>query len=114
MKKAHVYQRGRLAGVLEKSDDARYRFTYAHDYIEDPSTLPISLTLSKRGEPFESETLFPFFFGLLSEGSTKTIQCRTLKIDEQDHFELLLSTGEDCIGSVSVVRVQAQEEPYER
>ena len=94
---------------MEKSDDARYRFTYAHDYIEDPSTLPISLTLSKR-----SETLFPFFFGLLSEGSTKAIQCRTLKIDEQDHFELLLSTGEDCIGSVSVVRIQDQEESYER
>ena len=104
MKRAHVYHNGRLAGLLEQTRQATYTFTYTSAYLEDASTPPISLTLPKRPTPYQSDTLFPFFFGLLSEGSTKVIQCQTLKIDEEDPFELLVRTGEDCIGSVSVMR----------
>jgi hypothetical protein len=37
----------------------------------------------------------------------KTIQCRALKIDENDHFTRLLKTsGMDVIGSVTVEEIE--------
>ena len=51
---------------------------------------------------FEASALFPFFYGLLSEGSSRELQLKTLKIDQDDAFGLLLATGEDTVGSVSV------------
>jgi serine/threonine-protein kinase HipA len=39
----------------------------------------------------------------LSEGVNKNIQCRLLKIDENDHFgRLLLTAQDDNIGSITV------------
>jgi serine/threonine-protein kinase HipA len=47
--------------------------------------------------------LFAFFQGLLAEGINKDIQCRLLKIDENDDFLRLLQTaGNDTIGAVTV------------
>jgi len=40
----------------------------------------------------------------LSEGENRKLQCRVLKIDENDHFGLLLKTAsEETIGAVRVV-----------
>jgi serine/threonine-protein kinase HipA len=50
--------------------------------------------------------LFPFFYGILSEGVNKDIQCRLLKIDEQDDFTRLLETaGEDTIGAITIKKI---------
>jgi serine/threonine-protein kinase HipA len=47
--------------------------------------------------------LFPFFSGLLAEGTLRDLQCRIHRIDEADDFGLLLETaGGDVIGAVSV------------
>ncbi|MBW6488067.1 HipA N-terminal domain-containing protein [Sulfurimonas sp.] len=47
--------------------------------------------------------LFPFFFNLLSEGNLKSMQCRELKIDEDDNFtRLLKTTQENTIGAITV------------
>lgn len=102
MKRGYVYQRGVLAGCLEW-DGERYRFVYETGYLEREGAPPVSLTLPRRAEPYVSEELFAFFFGLLSEGSTRQIQCRVLRIDERDDFELLLQTGLDTVGSVAIV-----------
>lgn len=98
-----VHNNGVLAGVIEETG-AGFRFTYDRAYLVSPGTRAISLTLPKRAEPFESKHLFPFLFGLLAEGSTKDLQCRLLKLDENDHFGRLLATVRgDVIGSVSVL-----------
>ena len=99
MRRAHVFNDGRLAGLLEETEDG-FRFTYDATYLSDGK--PISLTLPTRSEPYSAATLFPFFYGLLAEGGTREIQHRVLKIDEDDVFGLLLATGADTIGSVSV------------
>jgi len=53
--------------------------------------------------------LFSFFSGLLSEGINKDIQCRLLKIDENDDFTRLLKTaGEDTIGAITVKAITDQ------
>lgn len=96
----------RVAGRLEKTATG-FRFTYDPAYLADPESRPVSATLPKRIEPYSSTTLFPFFFGLLAEGSLKDVQCRTLKLDENDHFGRLLKTAAvDTIGDVTVVEEQ--------
>jgi HipA-like protein len=101
MRRAEVYCRDVLAGVLSK-DQAGYRFQYLPDYT-GPA---ISLSLPKQEAAFVSPVLFPFFFGLLAEGDNKALQCRVLKIDEGDHFTRLLKTcAVETIGGVTVKEV---------
>lgn len=102
MRRANVYCRGVPAGVLEM-EAGKYRFQYLPEYLNDASTPDISLSFPKQPVPFESTVLFPFFFGLLAEGENKAIQCRLLKIDENDHFTQLVRTcGTETIGGVTV------------
>lgn len=99
-----------LAGVLEKTDRPDYVFRYDDSYYANPATYAISLSLPKTQQQFYSKVLFPFFFGLLAEGTNKQTQCRLLRIDENDHFSLLLATAtSDTIGSVTVKEIT--EEP---
>lgn len=99
-----VENHGRRAGVLEELEDGSYRFTYDPEYLLDTGTHGVSVSLPKRREPFTAPALFPFFAGLLAEGSTRELQSRVLKIDEADDFGLLLATAADTIGSVTVRR----------
>lgn len=101
--KAGVYNNGILAGILEKRPDGTYSFEYDEVYLQNDKNPSISLTLPRSTNKHKSEKLFSFFFGLLSEGINKNIQCRLLKIDENDHFgRLLLTAKEDNIGSITV------------
>lgn len=103
LRKARVYNKERFCGWLTQ-DKAKYCFRYADEYLADKNNRAISLTLPLDQKEFCSKDLFPFFFGLLSEGIAKTIQCQYLKIDENDHFGRLIKTaGEDTIGCVRVV-----------
>jgi len=104
--KAEVYNNGVLAGQILKNAKGKYIFNYDNVYYNNPDAPAISLTLSKKIQKHESDTLFPFFFGLLSEGINKQTQCRLLKIDEHDHFNLLLKTANtDTIGSITVKEI---------
>ena len=97
-----VYCQGRLAGRIEERPEG-YRFTYDTAYLAQEDTTPVSLTLPLRSEPYDCPVLFPFFYGLLAEGILKDTQCRTLKLDENDHFGRLLRTaGYVTIGDVTV------------
>jgi serine/threonine-protein kinase HipA len=100
--KGYVYYNKRLAGILKKVEGI-YIFMYDEQYINDKNTKSISLSLPKNKRQFRSKFLFPFFYGLLTEGVTKQIQCRKLKIDENDFFTRLLKTaGEDTIGCITI------------
>jgi serine/threonine-protein kinase HipA len=101
---AEVYLNDLLAGHLKKNDEG-YSFVYADLYLSDPQNPSISLTIPKNIKEHYSKTLFAFFFGLLSEGDLKTIQCRNLGIDENDHFSRLVKTGFNTIGAVHIKEV---------
>lgn len=89
--------------MLEESDSG-YLFTYNENYLGQRDAVPVSLTLPLRREAFTSKELFPFFEGLNPEGWLFELNSRLLKIDPNDDFGMLLATGMDCIGSVSVIR----------
>lgn len=106
--KGAVYNNGELAGYLEKIADGSYIFTYEEVYSKIKENPSISLTLPKKERQHRSASLFPFFYGLLSEGVNKDIQCRLLKIDEQDDFTRLLETaGDDTIGAITVKKIES-------
>ena len=101
-KRGRVYNKGIFAGIIEKNN-GEYIFTYDEAYINNLEAMSISQTLPKNVKQFRSPYLFAFFFGLLAEGSIKEIQCRKLKIDENDHFTRLLKTANsDVIGSITI------------
>src|ERR1700722_7182915 len=103
MAKAIVYNNQIVAGVLEKKAADDYRFMYEDSYLADASMPSISISLPKTIKEHQSKALFPFFFGLLTEGINKDIQGRLLRIDEEDDFtRLLRTTGEDTIGAITI------------
>lgn len=107
MAKASVYYNNILAGILEKRGSDQYTFTYEREYLLNAAMPSISLTLPKSKEVYEEKILFSFFMGLLSEGINKEIQCRLLKIDEEDDFTRLLKTaGEDTIGAITIKEIK--------
>lgn len=103
MAKAGVYNNGIQAGILEKKASDQYTFTYTDEYFSDRDMPAISLSFPKSAKEYEAKELFPFFYGMLAEGINKEIQCRLLKIDEEDDFTRLIRTaGEDTIGAITV------------
>jgi HipA-like protein len=106
MARAGVYNNGVLAGYLQKLGADEYQFTYLETYLANASFPSISLTLPKTKPKHQSKVLFSFFSGLLAEGINKDIQCRLLKIDEQDDFTRLLKTAiADTIGAITVKEI---------
>ncbi len=102
MRKANVYYRDGPVGILSQEAEG-YVFEYLPDYLGNPAMPAISLTLPKQEPAFRSTVLFPFFFGLLAEGENKSLECRLLRIDENDHFTRLLRTcTTDTIGGITV------------
>ena len=103
MRQARAYRNGVYAGVLTETDDRKYEFAYDPAYLADPDNPAISTTLPKRTEKYSSDHLFPFFYHMLSEGANREVQSRLLKIDEKDHFGLLVATARyDTPGAVTV------------
>lgn len=100
-RKAYVYVRECLAGVLSETDDG-YSFTYDHEYINMKDASQVSLTLPIQKEIYYSKTLFSFFDGIIPEGYLLNIVANNWKINQDDRFSLLLVACKDSIGNVSI------------
>jgi len=110
MQKGEVYRNERLVGIVSK-ENGEYQFIYDQGYLNDPLALPISVGLPLLEEGYISPVLFPFFANMLAEGSAKTIQCKALRIDENDLFtRLLKTTASNTIGSITIKEVGNNED----
>ncbi|MBI9064596.1 MAG: HipA N-terminal domain-containing protein [Marinilabiliaceae bacterium] len=108
MRKAEVYFKNELAGELKQLDDGSFIFHYTTQWLEDSNKRPISLTLPKRIDPYQSPYLFAFFFNMLPEGANKEVVCFHKRIDKDDHFGILLATAKyDTIGAVTIKAIKA-------
>lgn len=98
-----VYLNQDLVGALIETHEG-FKFQYDDTYRTQPNARPVSLTLPLTQSAFQATALFPFFDGLLPEGYNRAMYCRTLRIDENDHFGLLLALAHtDTAGAVRVV-----------
>jgi HipA-like protein len=106
MRRAKIFFREEEAGILIQEDNGIFVFRYLDSWVSDNRKPAISLTLPKSQQEFHSEYLFPFFFNMLPEGANKQAVCRQKRIDENDHFGLLMTTaGQDTIGAVRVIKI---------
>jgi len=107
MKQGIVYNNDIVAGIISQLNDGTFKFEYDINYYNNPYFPAISLNLPKNQQVYLSDTLFPFFYNLLSEGSNKKTQNQYLKIDERDYFELLLKTAHsETIGAIHVKEIK--------
>lgn len=98
-RKAVVYYDERRCGILEETDMG-YRFTYDREYFLDGKAKPVSLTLPKDRQVYESGILFPFFDGLIPEGFLLNCVITHWGLSLQDRFGALLKSASDSIGAV--------------
>lgn len=90
-------------------DDEGYHFLYDKEYLIDPDSQPISLTLPLTDRPYTSNTLFPFFDGLIPEGWLLDVAVKVWKLNPRDRMKLLLTCCKDCIGAVSIIPENSDE-----
>jgi len=110
MRAAEVFYNSELAGVLTEVSRNEYRFRYIDSWFIDDRKPPVSLTLPKNRQEYINESLFPFFFNMLSEGFNRKLQSKMLKIDEKDYFGLLMATARyDTIGAITIKPLQKDE-----
>lgn len=111
MRRAHIFYKHLLAGVLTESDDG-YEFCYLPEYLSSETAKAISLTFPLREEPYTSPVLFPFFDGLIPEGWLLDVALRNTDISILDRMSLLLICCKDCIGAASVVAINEEEDSH--
>jgi serine/threonine-protein kinase HipA len=116
MKKGLVKFHDTIVGTVyqvigeDNKDENGYFFQYNEDYIKNPVHGSISQTLPVREEKFRNEeNLIPFFDGLIPEGFLLDLALKNWKLNEKDRMELLLSVCFDCIGAVSITRLNDEE-----
>lgn len=103
MRQCEILLHDRRVGVLTETGEGEYVFSYDKAYAEEPNSLPISLTLPVREQPYESPYLFPVFANMLSEGANRMAQSQLFHIDERDDFGIMLETClHDTIGAITV------------
>ncbi len=105
LRQGKVYVRNCFAGMIQETDEG-YTFQYDPEYLQTGAARPVSLTLPLQAAAYRSNTLFPFFDGLIPEGWLLHAVSRNWKIDLYDRFGLLLVACRDCIGCVTVQGVK--------
>ncbi|MBE2281008.1 MAG: HipA N-terminal domain-containing protein [Ignavibacteriaceae bacterium] len=101
MRSGYVYYRDEFAGIITETSDG-FKFTYNQAYLKLKSAKPVSLTMPLRELPYESDTIHPFFDGLIPEGWLLDLAQKNWKFDRRDRMGLLLLLCNDTIGAVSV------------
>lgn len=110
MRKAAIYYKGFLAGILTETDDGDYTFEYDEKYVTEHPKESISLTMPVRTKTYTDKRLFSFFEGLIPEGWLLDIASKNWKINPGDRMGLLLACCQNCIGAVSVQPIPNENE----
>ncbi len=103
-----VYYKDKLAGIVWQ-DENGYNFLYDPGYLSQSNAAPISLTMPLTEKQYHSNTMLPFFDGLIPEGWLLNLTLQNWKLDNRDRMGLLLVACKDCIGAVSVVAIEEKE-----
>ena len=109
MRRANIYYKSHLAGILSETDMG-YRFEYLSEYLSSDNAQPVSLTLPLSEKPYDNIVLFPAFDGLIPEGWLLDVALRNTDISSLDRMSLLRLCCKDCIGALSVVEIPEEDE----
>lgn len=110
MRKAAIYYKEFLAGILTETDDGEYIFQYEEKYTNEYPKESITLTMPVNKTIYKDKRLFSFFEGLIPEGWLLDIASKNWKINQNDRMGLLLACCQNCIGAVSVQPIPNENE----
>lgn len=110
MRKAAIYYKDHLAGILTETNEGEYVFQYEEKYIKEHPKQFLTFTMPVRPKPYTDKRLFPFFEGLIPEGWLLDIASKNWKINQNDRMGLLLACCQNCIGAVSVRPILQENE----
>lgn len=78
------------------------RFSYAESYMENPETVPVSLSLPFSDSAFSPVQTKNFFEGLLPEGFTRRCVAEWMHVNENDYLSILSGLGCECLGALRI------------
>ncbi len=110
MRQGKVYYKKDFAGMITETDEGEYIFQYDRDYVNQHPDQFICFTMPVIKEPYIDKRLFPFFEGLIPEGWLLEIASKNWKINSNDRMGLLLACCQNCIGAVSVIPINGEDE----
>ncbi len=113
MRKASIFYKDILAGILTETNEGEYVFQYEEEYVKNYPEMFITFTMPVLSKEYISNRLFPFFEGLIPEGWLLEIASTNWKINRNDRMGLLLACCGNSIGAVSVVPILNKNEDHE-
>ena len=110
MRKAEIYYKNVLAGILTETNEGMYTFQYEKDYVAKYPKQFITFSIPVVEGLYSDTRLFPFFEGLIPEGWLLDIASKNWKINQNDRMGLLMACCANCIGAVSVKPILGEDE----
>ena len=110
MRRAEIYYKDVVAGILTETNEGEYTFQYDKEYVVKYPDQFITFSMPVNERPYVENRLFPFFEGLIPEGWLLDIASKNWKINQNDRMGLLLACCQNCIGAVSVKPIPGDDE----
>ena len=104
-----LYMNDTLIGKLTKHTSGRLSFCYAQSWLQQMGARPISLSLPLLDKEYTRDIVQSFFDNLLPDNPDMRARVqRILQTSSIQPFDLLASTGKDCVGAIQLVNGKTQ------
>ena len=96
-------------GDIKGNSPENAQFAYAEEYLKNPESRPVSISLPLKKTPFSTENTRIFFEGLLPEGFTRRCVAGWIHVDENDYLSILAKLGNECLGAIKIIAEGSSE-----
>lgn len=100
----NVYMNGYWVGVFSRVANGAHQFTYTEDWLNQPGSRPISLSMPLRRQVYRGDEVYNFFDNLLPDNTL--IRDRIVaryNTSSAQTFDLLEKIGQDSVGALQLV-----------
>lgn len=99
-----VYMNGYLVGEFTKSTTGSHLFKYAAQWLDTPSSRPISLSMPLRKQAYKGDEVYNFFDNLLPDNiKVRNRIVARHSAESTQAFDLLAKVGQDSVGALQLV-----------
>lgn len=107
-----IYMNNAPVGKLKKLSNGALNFVYDQEWINSPSSIPLSLSLPLTQKKYSGDVVINYFDNLLpdNDGIRKALAQR-MSLKTPEVFDLLAVLGRDCVGAVQLIPIDETFEP---
>src|SRR6202044_185868 len=111
-----VWMNGRYVGAWQQVRGGRDRFSYARDWLSDPQSRALSLSLPVTSDAeITSDAVQYYFDNLLPDSQGIRDRLRTrFNTRSANTFDLLEAIGRDCVGAAQLLPEGAEPHGWDR